>query len=88
MKVTMFWHGGSNYACFDTSNPKDAEEFGSLSAAKRSFESRADFDPYYPCVESPEAWLCKGSAESNLGAEYPDYVLTLGPRGGVQCSRG
>ena len=88
MKVTMFWHGGSNYACFDTHDPKDAEEFDSLSAAKRSFESRADFDPYYPCVESPEAWIFNGSAESNLGAEYPDYVLTLGPRGGVQCSRG
>jgi hypothetical protein len=88
MRVTMFWHGGSNYACFDTHNPKDAEEFNSIGEARRVFESRADFDPYYPCVESPEAWLCKGSAKSNLGAEYPDYVLSIGPRGGVHCSRG
>lgn len=88
MRVTMFFHGGSSYAPFDTLDPRDAEEFATLAAAKSAFESRADrSDPYYPCVESPAAWICKGPAARNIGAEYPDLILTLGPRGAVRCER-
>ena len=87
MRVTMFWHGGPSYAVFDTHNPEDAEEFASLRDARNAFWRRADFDRYYPCVDSPEAWILKGPAGSNIGAEYPDFLLTLGPRGGVRCER-
>lgn len=81
MKVTMFFHGGSSYAVFDVHNPRDAETFSSMRAAKRAFESRADFDPKYPCVENPEAWIFKGA--DVVGQEYPDYLLKLGKRGAV-----
>ncbi len=85
----MFWHGGNNYACFDTHNPEDAEQFDSLEDAKRAFRSRTS-DPYYPCVDNrepedggPEAWIFLCSKEQALGAEYPDRIMSFGPRGGV-----
>ena len=87
-KVTMFWHGGSSYACFDTSSKRDAETFDSLESAKRAFAARTS-DRYYPCVgESspddggPSAWIFKGA--NVIGAECPDFVLSFGPRGGVR----
>jgi len=62
MKVTMFWHGGSSYACPSVHNEDDAEVFDSIKTAKRSFERRCG-DPYTPCVSDcppddggPEAW--------------------------------
>jgi hypothetical protein len=85
MKVTMFFNGGPNYACFDTNNKADAETFQSLADAKATFEAHADFDPHYPCVENPEAWIFKGAHV--IGADYPDYVLTLGKRGAVNVTR-
>jgi hypothetical protein len=93
MKVTMFWHGGSNYACFDTHNEADAEEFDSIESAKRAFAARSN-DSYYPCVDEcspddggPEAWIFKGAAKDNIGAEYPDFTMSFGPRGGVRVAR-
>ena len=91
MKVTMFWSGGSNYAGFDTSSERDAENFDSLAAAKRAFSARTN-DSYYPCVEDdvpedggPEAWIFIG--ENVLGQDCPDRVLRFGPRGGVIVER-
>lgn len=93
MRVTMFWHGGSSYAQPDTHSARDAEEFDSLRAAKRAFESRTS-DSHYPCVDDipeddggPSAWLFKGAAADCLGADYPDFTMCFGPRGGVQVSR-
>ena len=90
-KVTMFWHGGSSYACFDTNSKRDAEQFDSLAAAKRAFASRPN-DSYYPCVDEvspdeggPEAWIFIGA--NVLGQDYPDFILSFGKRGGVVCSR-
>ena len=84
MNVTMFFHGGISYASPDWNDPRDGEQFASLAAAKRAFAYRAgNHDAYYPCVESPEAYLFIGAA----GGDCPDYVLTLGPRGGVSCAR-
>ena len=80
MKVTMLWFGGSNYA---TPDENDAEQFRTLQAAKDAFWRRADFDPYYPCVESPEAQIFLGDAVT----DYPDYLMTMGPRGGVRVER-
>lgn len=80
MIVTMLWHGGINYAA---PTQDDGEVFSSLTIAKAVFEERADFDPFYPCVESPEAWIFIGDTVG----EYPDMVLRLGPRGGVIVER-
>jgi hypothetical protein len=78
MKTYMLWHGGCNYSA---PTVDDLEIFDSLSDAMRAFRARADFDPYYPCIENPEAWLFFAQPENDL---YPDRVLTLGPRGGVR----
>jgi hypothetical protein len=93
MKVTMFWFGGSSYAMFDTHNPRDAEEFDSMRAARNAFAARTN-DSYYPCVDEespddggPEAWIFKGPAKQNIGAEYPDFTMSFGPRGGVRVTR-
>lgn len=86
-KVTMFWHGGSSYACFDVHSARDAEVFDSLADARRAFERRADFDPHYPCVESPEAWIFYGDSHPVIGEEYPDRIIRLGKRGGVIVER-
>lgn len=80
MRVTMLWYGGTSYAA---PSAEDAEHFSSLKSAKNTFWHRADFDPRYPCVESPEAHIFIGNAV----ADYPDFVLSLGPRGGVRCER-
>lgn len=94
MKVTMFWNGGSSYACFDTHSADDAEVFESLERAKRAFQNRLN-DSYYPCVEDcapdeggPEAWVFFGESHPVIGQECPDRVLRFGPRGGVICERG
>ena len=93
MKVTMFWHGGVSYACFDTHDPKDAEVFESIERAKRAFKNRA-WDRFYPCVDEcepgeggPEAWLFFGDKHPVLGGDYPDRIMSFGPRGGVVVSR-
>lgn len=94
MKVTMFWHGGSSYAIPSVHYRYDAEVFESLIAAKRAFVSRTH-DTYYPCVSrstpengGPEAWLFFGDNHPVIGQEYPDAILSFGPRGGVITSKG
>ena len=91
--VVMFWHGGLSYAAPDTSDKRDAEQFDSLASAKRAFAARTN-DSYYPCVDGdtpddggPTAWVFIGRVKDVLGADYPDYVLSFGPRGGVICER-
>lgn len=79
-RVTMLWYGGSSYAA---PTMDDGEVFRSFKSAKDAFWSRADFDPHYPCVESPEAHVFIGPEVT----DYPDYILTLGPRGGVRVER-
>jgi hypothetical protein len=97
MKVTMFWHGGSSYAGFDLHSNRDAEVFDTIEDAKRAFNARAGGrDAYYPCVDEcspddggPEAWLFFGKPEEHpiIGQEYPDRVMSFGPRGGLIVSR-
>ncbi len=95
MKVTMFWHGGSGYSCFDVHDKSHAEVFDSLRDAKRAFESRLH-DSYYPCVceETPEdggaeAWVFFGPAKDHpiVGQEYPDRDMRFGPRRVVVIER-
>ena len=89
MLCTMFWHGGSSYAVFDTHNPRDAEEFRSIKDAKDAFWRRLG-DRYYPCVSDaipddggPEAWLFLCPKRDAIGQDYPDRIIKFGPRGGV-----
>lgn len=91
MRVHALWYGGSNYSAPDGYNTRDWEAFASLAAARQAFESRADFDPYYPCVDR--------SADENaaqmhvyFAEEYhengPDRIIRFGRRGGVIVERG
>jgi hypothetical protein len=86
MNVTMMWHGGSGYSA---PTMEDAEQFPSLKAAKDEFASRV-YDPYYPCVTQdtqdnggPSAWVFFGTE----AGDYPDRLLSFGPRGAVVCER-
>jgi len=83
-KYGGLWYGGSNYANPDPD--RDLEPFDSIKAAGRTLQARADGDPYYPCVsdEQSEIHLYAGGEYHENG---PDYVLTLGKRGGVRVSK-
>jgi hypothetical protein len=88
-QVTWLWHGGSSYAVFDVNNPDDVERFPSISAAMNEFSSRLS-DPYFPCVYAdtpemggPSAWCFYGD---DVG-DYPDFIISCGPRGGVRRDR-
>ena len=86
MKTFMLWHGGAGYACSDYN---DIESFESLDEALHAFRSRLN-DSYYPCVETatpeeggPCAWLWFHEKPADDGDLYPDRVIELGPRGGL-----
>lgn len=85
MKVWGLWHGGSSYAVPGYEN---LEEFSSLKDAKEQVWHREEgHDPYYPVVEESEMWVFYQKPQK--GADlYPDLILKLGPRGGVQVQRG
>ena len=86
MRVYAQWFGGSSYAVPEAD---DYETFASLSDAIDAFESRADFDPYCPCVdESTEMLVWFGEPEGEFPCDgahnYPDRRIYLGPRGGTR----
>jgi hypothetical protein len=85
MKCHVLWYGGSNYANPDPSNPRDWEAFDSLAQARRTFESRENSDPYYPCVEGDEMHVYFAEEYHENG---PDVILSRGPRGGIRQERG
>lgn len=83
MKVSVLWFGGPNYALpYD----EDIEHFSSLKDAKEAFWRRCDNDPYYPCVNAEEScmWVAVGHVDH---IEYPDEIVTMGPRGGIIVNR-
>lgn len=86
MRCIGLWYGGANYAAPNGHDPRDVESFDSISHARRVFESRADHDPYRPCVEDESTEM-----HVYLGTEYhengPDRVIRFGPRGGVLVER-
>lgn len=91
MKTFILWHGGSSYA---VGGYEDIEVFDTLQDAKDAFRSRADFDPYYPCVSQdepegggPEAWLWFKRKPEDDGDLYPEVLLQFGPRGGLITRR-
>lgn len=92
MNCHGLWYGGSSYAAPDGHDPRDWERFTSIKAAAAVFEARADFDPFYPCVDR-EYHEDGGGAELHvyLCEEYhedgPDRIVRFGPRGGVRVER-
>lgn len=83
MRVQALWYGGSSYAAPDPD--RDLETFDSLKAAARTFEARADHDPYYPCVETEQTELHVYIGEYSENG--PDRIVRFGPRGGVRVER-
>lgn len=83
MKVTMLWHGGGSYG---DPYPDDVERFESLESAIREFRRRLEGgDRYYPMVdEASHAEILRGHHTEIL---EPDYILSVGPRGGIHVNR-
>ena len=83
----MHFHGGHSKAVFNVHEDKP-EFFDTLEDAKSAFASRTvDCDRRYPCTdETAEAWLFAADPRKT-GCEYPDRVITLGPRNGVRLER-
>lgn len=80
--IYALWYGGPSYShsYIDT----DVETFTSLSAARQELQRRENGgDPYYPAVEQSEMTVWKTDPRGDQDA-YPDYLLTIGPRGGVR----
>lgn len=84
MKVYMLWNGGHNYAA---PRVEEAEHCASLKAAVQLFEDRLHnrVFPATPRVDdTAEAWLCVAKPEYDV---YPDYIIDIGPRGGIRLHR-
>lgn len=63
---------------------EDAQGYRSKAAALDAFERTArELDRYGQAIE---ATLHIADSKDDL-AEYPDFVLALGPRGGLRCER-
>lgn len=88
MKCYGLWYGGSSYAPADQFNKKDIDEFDSLTQAKNVFESRYNYNPYYPCVDDDaEMWICFYDP-FEVSDVYPDRIIKFGPRGGILIEHG
>lgn len=82
-QVTWLWHGGSSYA---QPLPEDAETFPSIAAAMEEFSSRPS-DSHFPCVDEDTEEDGGPVAHCWYGPEvgdYPDFVISYGPRGGIR----
>jgi hypothetical protein len=83
-----YLNGGSSYSCADWFGTPDALP-ASLAAA-REVLGDVLHDPYYPCISPVPAEL--GGPELVLfhaenTSDYPDYIVSFGPRGGIRVSR-
>jgi hypothetical protein len=83
-----YFFGRSSYAAPDYSERPDYTP-ASIAEARRIMESIPS-DPYYPCCDEdtpedggPELILFAPGNDS----DYPDLILSFGPRGGVVVSR-
>lgn len=83
------WYGGPSYA---PSYHDEAEAFPSLrAAADEHWRRECGSDPYYPTVTDSETWLYgpfpAGTPRESVSFDYPDRIITIGPRGGVRVER-
>lgn len=72
------------FLCYVGETLEDAKPFGSKSSAVADFENTALKLARYG--QAIEASLHVAEGAESL-AKYPDFVLSLGPRGGVRCER-
>ena len=86
MTVWGLWDGGHSYR---VSEFGDAEPFDSIQHAVRVFRARLDGCDYaYPAVDASSTMrLFLGGHPDTYRDPYPDRVLTVGPRGGVNIER-
>jgi hypothetical protein len=84
VKVWAQWCGGPGYSA---PQREDLESFVSLRDARETLEYRADFDPYYPCVEDSRMLIYLAEPNPHDPDWIPDRIITLGPRGGVREER-
>lgn len=82
MKYFVQMMGGSSYSCSDEievcRNKKD------VNALVRAFWHDLAF-PSTPCAQDVTFWVYRVAPQENRD-RYPDWVVTLGPRGGCQWS--
>lgn len=83
MIVHAEWWGGPSYSFPDT-----RETFASITEAVDAFAWRlANVDGRTPCVtKDAEIRLFFGSADP-MEQDYPDRIVTVGPRGGIRVER-
>ena len=62
----------------------DVEHFKSFKDAKDALWRRSDFDPYYPCVGDDATMRLWVGTLDDVTDVYPDFELTIGPRGGIR----
>ena len=93
MTVWAVFNGGhGSYSPGDVHNPRDVESFASLRAAGVELWWRhRGARSYYPCVgddASLHVYISDPSAGTDGPAyEYPDRIITIGPRGGIRMER-
>ena len=76
------------YIRFDNQYLEDAEPCDSIAEAKRYFETTArDLARYGQEVTASLHVYDRRITEGNHCQEYPDYLLSIGPRGGVRVER-
>lgn len=79
MKVSVMWWGGRNY-----SHPTidDIEHFNSLKEAKEVFLNRYNNTDFSTPYVSDNCNMCVAVGTVDY-MELPDYIISLGPRGGM-----
>lgn len=88
MQVYAVFSGGVNYSTGSVYNAEDVEVFASLkSAGDTLWSRRAGRDSYYPNVDDTAQMSVYFADPRPTGQEYPDRVITVGPRGGIRVER-
>lgn len=84
MKVTAQFHNWPNLA---HPFPEDVQHFRSLRQAVDVFRRRvAGYDTRYPTVtDTATFWIVWGHLDAM--PDYPDRIVSVGPRGGVKARR-
>ena len=83
------WYGYS-YSPGSVHDRDSIEYFDSIKAAADMFAARIEGDTRFPCVDADvaRAHLYRVYREDgDISNEYPNYVVTIGPRGGAQVTR-
>lgn len=83
--AAQMWTELGNFA-----NPRDKEPCitGSLKDIKAEFDQwRALHDRYYDLDQLVNGQICANVYRGDTIGEYPDFMLVLGPRGGIKKQR-